>query len=94
MHSKILMISLAAIVGVALAVVRGATQQPPVEISEVADGLYIVTGPGGNVGVRITSEGVIVIDDMFEDNYNDIVAGVASVTDQPIRYVFQHPPPR
>ncbi len=91
MRSKILVISLAAIVAVALAAVTAATQQPeqpPVEISEVADGLYIVTGPGGNVGVRVTSEGVVVIDDKFEDNYNDIVASISSVTNQPIRYVF------
>ena len=90
MRTKILVILLAAIVGVALAAVTAATQQPnqpPVEISEVADGLHIVTGPGGNVGVRVTSEGVVVIDDKFEDNYDDIVASIASVTDQPIRYV-------
>ena len=91
MRTKILVISLAAIVGVALAAVTAATQQPeqpPVEISEVADDLYIVTGPGGNVGVRVTSEGVVVIDDKFEADYDDIVASIASVTDQPIRYVF------
>ena len=91
MGTKILVISLTAVVGVALAAVTAATQgpeQPPVEISEVADGLYVVTGPGGNVGVRVTSEGVVVIDDKFEDNYNDIIAGIESVTDQPIRYVL------
>ena len=91
MGTKILVISLTAVVGVALAAVTAVTQgpeQPPVEISEVADGLYVVTGPGGNVGVRVTSEGVVVIDDKFEDNYNDIIAGIESVTDQPIRYVL------
>ena len=90
MRNKILVISLSAIVGVGLAAVTALTQQeqPPIEISEVADGLYVVTGPGGNVGVRVTSEGVIVIDDKFEDNYDDIISAIESVTDQPIRYVF------
>jgi cyclase len=89
MRSKILVIALAAAVGMALAAAKARTQeQPPVDISEVADGLYVVTGPGGNVGVRVTSEGVVVVDDKFADNYSDIISSIESVTDEPIRYVF------
>ena len=52
------------------------------------DGLYYINGVGGNVGVRVTSEGVILVDDKFPRNVDAIKARVAEVTDQPIRYVI------
>ena len=39
--------------------------QNRLSIAEVKGGLHMITGPGGNIGVRITSEGVILIDDKF-----------------------------
>ena len=90
MRSKILVIALAAIIATTAAGLTALTQQqaqPPVEITEVKDGLYVITGPGGNVGVRVTGDGVVVVDDKFERNYDDIIAGIQGVTDQPVRYV-------
>jgi glyoxylase-like metal-dependent hydrolase (beta-lactamase superfamily II) len=60
----------------------------PVSIEEVADNLYLITGEGGNVAVLVTDSGVALVDDMFERNHAGIVEAVASVTDQPIRYVI------
>ena len=89
MLNKLPVICLTAAVGAALAAATAHTEQePPVDITEVAAGLYVITGPGGNVGVRVTSEGVVVVDDKFEDNYDDIISEIQSVTDAPVRYVF------
>jgi cyclase len=60
----------------------------PLDIQRVKGGLYEITGEGGNVAVYVTGDGVVLVDDMFYRNYDDIVAKVASVTDQPIRYVL------
>lgn len=60
----------------------------PLKIAPVKDDLYIITGEGGNVAVYVTGKGVILVDDMFYRNYDDILAKVASVTDQPIVYVL------
>lgn len=60
----------------------------PLTIERVADDLYMVSGEGGNVAVLVTDEGVILVDDMFDRNHADILAQVASVTDQPIAYVL------
>jgi cyclase len=57
-------------------------------IEQVKDGLYVIYGPGGNVGVRVTSEGVILVDDKFPQNFSDIQRLVRSVTDLPVRYVL------
>ena len=42
----------------ALAVIAVSGQQPePLSITPVKDGLFYINGVGGNVGVRVTSEG-------------------------------------
>jgi len=60
----------------------------PLEIARVKGDLYMITGEGGNVAVYVTTEGVILVDDMFYRNADDIRAKVASVTDRPIKYVL------
>ena len=47
----------------------------------------MINGTGGNVGVRVTSEGVILIDDKFPRNFETIQARVQEVTDLPVKYV-------
>ncbi len=42
----------------------------------------------GDVAVRVTSEGAIVVDDKFVQNVPDVLARVKSVTTQPIRYLL------
>ena len=90
MRNKILIVAFAAFVGAGAAAVTALTQgqAQPLEITEVADGLYMITGSGGNVGVRVTGDGVIVIDDKFEQNYDEIMANIRSVTDEPVKYVL------
>lgn len=56
-------------------------------IEEVKDGLHMITGPGGNIGVRVTPEGVILIDDKFPQDFDEIQSLVASVSSLPVRYV-------
>jgi len=66
----------------------GAQSTRPLSLQPVADGLYLLAGEGGNVAVHVTGAGVILVDDMFYRNYDDIVALVATVTDEPIVYVL------
>src|SRR5581483_1981885 len=64
-------------------------QTPPEnKIVKVADDLYVLDGDGGNTSVYLTDEGVILVDDKFERDYSDIIAKVKSLTDKPIKYVF------
>ena len=60
----------------------------PLRIEKVKDDLFMVAGEGGNVAVYVTNEGVVLVDDMFDRNHNDILAQVKSVTDKPLRYVL------
>jgi len=62
-------------------------QPPDLTINKVKDDLYEIEGDGGNVAVYVTSEGVILVDDKFDQDHDNIVAKVKSVTGQPIKYV-------
>ena len=66
----------------------GVQAQNSLSIEQVKDGLYAIIGSGGNVGVRVTSEGVILIDDKFPQNFAEIQELVGTVSDQPVRYVL------
>jgi cyclase len=60
----------------------------PLRTERVKGDLYMVSGEGGNVALYTTSEGVVLVDDMFDRNHVDILAQIKSVTDQPLRYVI------
>jgi cyclase len=69
----------------------GYTQNPApakLTVNKVKDDLYEIVGDGGNVAVYITDEGVILIDDKFDQDHEGIVDGVKSVTNQPIKYII------
>ena len=63
-------------------------QPPALTLHKVKDDLYEIEGDGGNVAVYVTGEGVILVDDKFEQDYESIMAHVKSVTDQPVKYVL------
>ena len=42
----------------------------------------------GDVAVRVTPEGVILVDDKYPENLTDVLAALRSVTTQPIRYLL------
>jgi glyoxylase-like metal-dependent hydrolase (beta-lactamase superfamily II) len=69
---------------------RAQTPKParPVSIERVKGDLYLISGEGGNVALYVTGQGAILVDDMFYRNADDIVAAVASVTDEPIVFVL------
>jgi cyclase len=63
-------------------------QPPALTLNKVKDDLFEIEGDGGNVAVYVTGEGVILVDDKFEQDYENIMAKVKSVTDQPVKYVL------
>src|ERR1039457_7178563 len=63
-------------------------QPPKLTISKVKDDLYMIEGDGGNVAVYVTSEGVILVDDKYEQDHDGIVAQVKSVTSLPVKYIL------
>jgi cyclase len=65
------------------------TQNPPPaqNLINIASDLYMIDG-GSNAVFYITGEGVIVIDDKFERDFDAILAKIKSVTGEPVKYVL------
>ena len=64
--------------------------QPVQPIQMLKPGLYVVPGGGANSIVRVTSEGVILVDTKLpgEANYNGLMEQIRSVTPQPVKVVI------
>lgn len=63
-------------------------QTPPTKISKVADGIHVIQGRGGNIGVSVGDDGVFMIDDQFApvtDKLRELIAGVSA---KPIRFLL------
>src|SRR5947207_2706552 len=91
MRKKILTIALAVVIGGGLASIQALTQQQPppaLTIEKVKDDLYNIVGDGGNVAVLVTNEGVLLVDDKFQQDHDQIIQKVKGVTSQPIKYVI------
>jgi len=69
---------------------KGGGGQPVQPIQQVKPGLYMVAGAGANSEVRVTNDGLIVVDGKLagEKNYNDLMAQIKSVSDQPVKYLI------
>lgn len=59
-----------------------------IETVAVADGVYMLMGRGGNIGVSVGEDGVFVIDDQFAPLTERILAAIAEISDEPVRFVF------
>jgi glyoxylase-like metal-dependent hydrolase (beta-lactamase superfamily II) len=57
-------------------------------VQEVAAGVYMLTGRGGNIGLSVGEDGAFVIDDQFAPLTEKILAAIATVTDEPVRFVL------
>lgn len=54
----------------------------------VRDGIYMFMGAGGNIAVSTGSDGVLIVDDQYEEMTAKIDDAIAEITDQPLRYVL------
>lgn len=57
------------------------------EISAIKDGIHVIMGRGGNIGVSVGEDGVFMIDDQFAPATEAILGQVKTVTDQPVRFL-------
>ena len=66
---------------------EAAPKAPEVKVTDLGGGLYMLVGRGGNLGISIGDDGVVVIDDQFENMAPAIKGAIAELTDQPVRFL-------
>jgi len=69
---------------------RGGAGQTVEKIRLLKPNLYMITGGGANTLVRVTPEGLIVVDtkNPGDDNYNRVMEEIRSVSTLPVKYVL------
>ncbi len=60
----------------------------PLEVQKVTDHLWVILNNGGDVAVMTTDEGVLVVDDKFEQDGPDILAKVKAISDKPVKFIL------
>ena len=62
----------------------------PIEIRTtcVRDNVYMLAGAGGNLGVCVGKDGVLLIDSEYEGLTDKVIDAVKAISDQPIRFVI------
>ena len=58
-----------------------------IETIRVADGVYMLRGAGGNIGLSIGKDGVFVIDDQYAPLATKIKTAIAGLSNKPVRFV-------
>jgi glyoxylase-like metal-dependent hydrolase (beta-lactamase superfamily II) len=53
----------------------------------IRDGIYMLTGAGGNMAVSAGEDGVFLVDDQFAPLTEKIVAAIREIQDEPVRFV-------
>src|SRR6185369_14994802 len=67
-------------------------QAPAVETLKVRDNFFVIAGGGGNVGVQVGDDGVVVVDAGSAASAPEIVAAIKRITPKPIRYIIDTGP--
>jgi cyclase len=69
---------------------RGRGGQAVQPIQQVKPGLYMVAGAGANSLVRVTGDGVILMDGKLagDQNYNGLIDQIKTVTDKPVKFLI------
>ncbi|HYM62251.1 MAG TPA: MBL fold metallo-hydrolase [Thermoanaerobaculia bacterium] len=59
-----------------------------VKAQKVAGTVYMLTGSGGNIGVSVGEDGIVIVDDQFAPLAPKIKEALKGITDKPIKFVL------
>ena len=82
--------------GLTVAVAQQQAPRPPLpDLTKVRDNLYVITAStpgaeftGGNIGVLVTDNGVVLVDTKLPGYGPDILTNIRKVTDKPVTMVI------
>ncbi|MEL7487139.1 MAG: MBL fold metallo-hydrolase, partial [Pseudomonadota bacterium] len=63
-------------------------QEIEIKTTKVVDGVYMLEGAGGNIGLSTGADGAFVIDDQFAPLSEKIAAAIAAVSDNDVVFVL------
>ncbi len=81
------------VVGIVAAALAAAAQQQDfskveIKAQKVAGTVYMLTGAGGNIGVSVGDDGIVIVDDQYAPLAEKIRAALKGITDKPVKFVI------
>jgi glyoxylase-like metal-dependent hydrolase (beta-lactamase superfamily II) len=62
--------------------------QVEIETVKITDGVYMLSGYGGNIGVSVGEDGTLLIDDQFGELKDKIDAALSEISPHPVRIIL------
>ena len=59
-----------------------------IKTTKLTESLYMLEGEGGNIGVSVGEDGIMVIDDQFAPLTPKILAAIRAISDKPLKYLL------
>jgi cyclase len=59
-----------------------------IKVTPVAGSVYMLEGSGGNIGVSVGEDGIVIVDDQFAPLAPKIRAALKGIADKPVRFVI------
>ncbi|HEU4887379.1 MAG TPA: MBL fold metallo-hydrolase [Thermoanaerobaculia bacterium] len=59
-----------------------------VKATKVAGSVYMITGAGGNIGVSVGDDGIIIVDDQYAPLVPKLEATLKTLSDKPLRFIL------
>jgi glyoxylase-like metal-dependent hydrolase (beta-lactamase superfamily II) len=63
-------------------------QAVTLNVNKVKDDLFEIEGDGGNVAVYVTNEGLILVDDKYDRDHDQIMDKIKTISNQPVKYIL------
>ncbi len=81
-----------AVAAAAIITFSGVLAQPAraanLEVLELRPNFFMIAGAGGNIGVQVGADGVVVVDSGTVESADAVVAAIKKITAKPIRYII------
>lgn len=62
--------------------------QVEVKATQVSGSIYMITGRGGNIGVSVGEDGIIIVDDQYAPLVPKLEAVLKTLSDKPLRFIL------
>lgn len=59
-----------------------------IKVYPVAGNVYMLEGAGGNIGVSVGNDGIVIVDDQFAPLADKIRAALKGIADKPVKFVI------
>jgi cyclase len=59
-----------------------------VKVHKVAGSIYMLEGAGGNIGVSVGDDGIVIVDDQYAPLADKIKAALRTIADKPLRFLI------